>query len=453
MINKKGFVLILVVVFLSLLIMSALVIMNLGCGDLLNARTMGDITSANYVAMSGAELMYGRLKSMEGQMVSWPQTMSSADSTVNTLYSGGTQIGTFSITANAAGTDTLGMVSTGNVNGKTARVAVRYGFTSSFTNGYPIGSIGNMSLSGQRSGGQRSWVRAEGPLASKGTISTNNFVQVSGSLLEHQGLVAPSFWQKYDAFAGTWSSKQIYDTNGNNSFVPDPDNKGYVELADCGGDAAQEAIFSADDINSDGLVNEKDAFISYYTVELNKLSLNIGLGQSYYYSGNQVFDPASVPVGTPIIFVDGNVDIEFNDTEWWGSACDHTIIATGDITIIQPTNGSNDTLTLVAWGDVNTGGVHSYGGIQGNMTVYANGDFNAYYGGRTNGTVFTKGEADIDTVLVIPGLLNRDFNRGKEDWSNPANWPLGLPPNYNMMSLTFRIKNERTQFVPIWQRE
>ena len=110
-------------------------------------------------------------------------------------------------------------------------------------------------------------------------------------------------------------------------------------------------------------------------------------------------------------------------------------------------------MTLIALGDVNTGGVVAFGGVSGNLVVYADGDFNAYYGGRTNGTIFAKGNIDVDTVLPIPGLLNRDLNRGTEDWSDPADWPLGLPQGYNRISLSFRIKDESIEYVPVWQMD
>lgn len=201
------------------------------------------------------------------------------------------------------------------------------------------------------------------------------------------------------------------------------------------------------------MINDKDAFVAYYTVELNKQNLNIGEGQSAYYNGTQNFSPTSIPSGTPIIFVNGDANILFSDTSWWGKNTNHTLVATGDINIVQPTNRNQQTLTLISYGDVNTGGVHAFSGIQGNMVVYANGNINGYYGGKTNGAFFAGENVNFDTVLAIPGLLNRDISRGSTDWANASALPLGLPPGYDRISSQFVIKNEKTGFTPVWQRE
>jgi hypothetical protein len=326
-------------------------------------------------------------------------------------------------------------------------MTVKYGFDSPFNNGFPLGCLGPMSLTGTKESkkGMRSWVRAEGPLISGSSITTNDFTQISGELMENQPVSAPSFWLG-----------DKYDTNNDGSFIGDTNGDGAVNSSDV--PKGQEAVFAADDINNDGVIDEKDAFTYYYTVFLNNpannslgVALEIGQGEAHYYSSSQNFDPWSVPEGTPAIFVDGNVDILFNDTAWWGGSSNHTIIATGDVNIIQPTNGSNDTLVIISYGNVTTGGVRAFGGVRGNIVIYANGDFNAYYGGRTDGAIFAKGSVDIDTVLPVPGMLNRDINRGDVDWSDPANWPIGLPPGYMRASLSFRIRNESTDFVPVWQ--
>lgn len=443
MAGEKGFVIVLVVAFLIVLVLMAGVIVSMGGGEILQTRLTNDTASAYYVAVSGAEIMYANLKSKEGQTVSWPQSIASGE--VRTRSSGGQLIGTFSVTANTSAHDIFGIVSEGTVNGHKARVVARYGFDSSFTNGYPLGNLGPMTLAGAGLQGVRSWVRAEGPLASASTIKTNSYVQVSGDVLQNQSFTAPTFW------LGT-----TFDTNNDHSYIADTNGDGAVNSTDIL--EGQETVFAADDVNSDTVIDDKDAFTYYYTIYLNNpannslgTGLGIGPGEANYYSGSQSFNPWSVPGGTPIIFVDGNVDISFYDTKWWGGSSKHTIVSTGDINIVQPTNGSDDTLTLVSYGDVNTGGVRAFAGVRGNIVIYAGGDFNAYYGGRTDGTIFAEGNIDVDTVLPIPGLLNRDINKGTVDWSDPANWPLGLPPNYSMVSLSFRIKDEEAEFVPIWQ--
>ena len=442
--NKAGFIIIIVVAFLAVLLIVTVLIVNIGCGEILQTNAAKNSTKALYTAITGADMLYSKLKSKEGGIVTWPQTDSG---TVYATATGGENMGSYSATANTVTTNVFGIVSTGTYNGKTSRVTVRYGFDSPYTNGYPIGCIGSMTLSGQKWLVLRSWVRAEGPLASGQTVSTNNFVKVSGDILENQTFTAPSFWLGL-----------VGDTNNDASFVSDVDGDGNITTADIA--AGQEDIFNADDVNDDGIVNDADAFIHYYTVFLdnaanNSLGQDLGIspGETAYYNGDQAFDPWSVPAGTPIIFVNGNVDIAFSDTAWWGGDTTHTIVATGNINIVQPTNGSNDTLALIAYGSVNTGGIRAFGGVRGNLVVYAHSDFNAYYGGRTDGTIFASGDVDIDTVLPIPGLLNRDLNRGDTDWADPGNWPLGLPPSFNQISLSFRIMNEASEFVPVWHRE
>lgn len=452
---KKGFVIIIVIAFLAILILIASIIVNLGCGEILQVRLKNDMASAYYVAVSGAEFMYANLKSREGQIVNWPQSISG---TVQTRATGGLTIGTFSANANTVAQEVLGITSEGTVNGHKARITVKYGFGSTYTNGVPIGSIGAMELYGTRWWALRSWVRAEGPLESNSTITTNSYVQVSGEILQNQSFVPPHFWWRYNAATGSWTEKTIYDTNGDGQYLTDVNGDGSVTVEDAGGDEARIATFNADNTySSDSVINDKDAFYTYYTAELNTAeNLNIGPGQVNYYSGTQTFGPGDVPQGTTIIFVNGDANILFNDQNWAGGARDHTIVSINDITIVQPTNGSDDRMTLVAFGNVNTGGVIAFGGVRGNIVIYANEDFNAYYGGRTNGTIFAKDNVYVDTVLPIPGLLNRDLNRGTGDWADPASWPLGLPRGYLNASLSFSMKNETTSppagYVPRWQR-
>ena len=452
---KKGFIIIIVIAFLAVLILIALVIANLGCGEILQVRLKNDLEAAHYVAISGAEFMYANLKSKEGQTVTWPQALSG---TVKTKDTGGVTVGTFTATANTVQSEVFGIYCEGTVNGHKSRVTVKYGFGSSYTNGVPLGSIGPMVLQGTRLGGLRSWVRAEGPLESNSTIATNEFVKVSGEMLENQSFVPPHFWWKYNPSSGSWTEKILYDTNGDGSRLTDVNGDSSVTVDDALGDPERIAIFNADNTyTSDSAINDKDAFYTYYTYELDTAeNLSLAPGESSYYSGTQTFGPGSVPTGTSIIFVDGDVDITYNDQDWSDGTRDHTIVSVSDITITQPTNGSDDRLTLVAYGDVSTGGVRAFGGSRGNIIIYANGDFNAYYGGRTNGTMFGKDGVLVDTVLPVPGLLNRDMNRGTGDWSDPANWPLGLPRGFLSASLAFSIKNEMMNppsgYVPRWQR-
>jgi len=453
MINKKGFILIITTAFVASLLVVAMAIINMSCGEINQTRVSNDQSSAYYVARSGAEMMYNYLKAKEGQTITWPQSMPSADSVVRTRGSGGTIIGTFSATADTISSNTFGIISTGTVNGRTARVTVKYGFSSSYNNGYPIGCAGAMSLEGSGWWIFRSYVRAEGPLASGSTITTNNFVQISGTTLQNQAFEPTNFWYKYNPATGTCNLPKIVgDTNGNGTYVTDENLDGSLTIADAGSDIAKQEAFALDDINSDGVVNNRDAFISYYTTELNQQGLNIGQGEARYYTGSQNFNYNSIPAGVPIVFVNGDVNINFNSTQWWAQNGNNTIVATGDINIIQPTNSSGNTLTLISYGSVNTGGLNFFGGINGNMVVCSVGNFNAYYGGKSNGAIYSNGQVNIDTVYPIPGLLNRDIKKGTLDWGNPDNWPLGLPQNYGRLSLLFAITPSGV-VKPVWQRE
>lgn len=447
MISKKGFVLILVVAFLAVMVILVWGIVNIGCSEVIQARAANDYASAYNIATAGAELLYAKLKSLENKTVIWPQSISSYQ--VLDKVPGGRTVGTFNAVANTVESSVFGIVSEGTVNGRTARVTVKYGFDSPLTNGAPLGCIGPMDLKGQKGLlGFRSWVRAEGPLASNSTITENNYVQVNGDVLQYQNFIAPSFWLNAP-----------YDTNNNGAFILDRTGDNKVSIDDATSDA-ERTEFANDDINGDGVIDGKDAFTYYYTVYLNsaennKLHQDLGINKdgSAYYTGTQTFDPWSVPLGTPIVFVDGDVNITFNDTAWWGGSGEHTIVATGNINIVQPTNGTGDVLTLIAFGDVNTGGVRAFGGVRGELVVYANNNFNAYYGGRTDGTIFAGGDVNIDTLVPIPGLLNRDINKGDSDWSNPDERPLGLPPGYNMISTSFKVQNESSTYKPKWNMD
>lgn len=447
---KNGFVIIIVLAFLFIFILAAWVVMDIGCGEILQTRTQNNSLSAYYVASTGAEMMYARLRNRPGELP--PQELSG---TVSTAFSGGNNVGTFTARADLISSELLGVVSQGTVNGQTSRVTVKYKVIPHYTNGATMGSVGPMSMGGRRLGGIRSWVRVDGPLASGSTITSNDYVQIRhGDVLENQNIAAPSFWWKLvNPDTNEWSAKTKYDVYGTNDparYITDVTGDNKVTIDDALGDEARKAVFRTNDINGDGEVNDKDAFVAYYTVELNKMNLGIAPGESNYYSSGVEFVPGDVPQGRTIIFVNGNVDIAYNDQNWARYACDHTIVATGNITIVQPTNGSDDRLTLVAYGDVITGGVRAFGGVTGTLDVYANGDFNAYYGGRIDGTIATGGNINIDTVLPIPGMLNRDMNRGSDNWDNAEDRPLGLPIFASTLPVTFEL-DELTQKV-VWER-
>lgn len=449
--SKKGFVIIIVVAFLTVLFLAVAVVVNLGCGEILATKIDNDLSSAFYVAGAGAERMYAILKvASNGSLtMTWPQS----DTLHNVQSQDGTIIGTYNASANTVSTNVFGIVSYGTVNGRTVRVTVKYGFDSPVTTGLPLGSVGPMTLHGTRWGPFRSWVRADGPLESASDITINETARVTGDVMPNQPLAAPNFWlyTKFD----TKDLGYAYSDGGAGSITR---AQALSQNADMIG------TFDENDMDDNGILDDKDAFIYYYTEYLNNPAnnslgqdLGINNGGTNYYSASQSFNPWSVPAGTPVVFVNGDVDILFSDTAWWGAASDHAIIATGNINIVQPTNGSNDRLTLISYGDVNTGGVRAFGGVRGDLVVYANSGFNAYYGGRTNGAIIAKESVYVDTVLPIPGLLNRDLKKGSRDWSDPSTWPLGLPPGYITASPAFTIKDETRSaplgYTPRWQRD
>lgn len=431
MAKRKGFVIIIVIAFLTVLILLAWVVVDIGCGEILHTKTRNDSLSAYYAAIAGAEMMYAHLNTSH---VNLPYTLP-GPGILATRSSGGQTVGTFTVSAGAITTDILEIVSEGTVGGHKARATVKYKFAPSYLNGAPIGCLGPMTMSGRKWWILTSWVRSNSDLVTGGTLTKNDYVQIAGTISQNQPIETPHFWWKYDAASDCWSQKATYDTLGTGVYITDVNGDGNVTIADALGDAAGEAIFRTNDINSDGEVNDKDAFVSYYTVELNKKNLGLAPGEAGYYEGNQAFGPGDVPSGKIIIFVNGDVNILFNDQNWSKGACDHTIVSTGDITIIQPVNGSDDRLTLVSYGDVSTGGLNFFGSVKGNLDVYANSSFNAYYGGTSNGTILAKDSVDVDTVLAIPAFLNRNLNKGTDNWwADPANMPLGLPQHYNTVT-------------------
>lgn len=131
--------------------------------------------------------------------------------------------------------------------------------------------------------------------------------------------------------------------------------------------------FDEDDMDSDEKITERDGFIYYYTETLGKGENNLGEtgspvdydiaveeatedGLGNYYSGDQYFGGFSGTYIDPdqeIIFVDGDVTILFNATEWWGSGeRDLTVVSTGDVDIYLPINQANDRLNIIAYGNV-----------------------------------------------------------------------------------------------------
>lgn len=447
--GRKGFVIILAVVSLAVLFLSGWAIIGLGCGEMLQTRMRNNYLTARYLAYAGAQRMYAHLYNIQQSngTVTWPLSISSTNVQV-----GSDNIGSYSVTANLTSETGVFMIaSTGRAGGRTARVTVKYGFTSTYTNGLPFGSIGPMDLEGDRWWFLTSWVYAEGPIQSASAISPPNnsnsvYVRYTGDVTQNSTGIAPaSFWLG-----------ATFDTDVSGSAYVDGDGSNSIDSNEVPPEMA--ADFAGDDVNNDGVIDDADAFYHYYTAYLDtQNSLSIAPGEANYYTGDQTFGPWTVPAGTNIIFVDGDVNIILNAQQWWSNASDFTIVSTGDITVVQPVNGTNDRLTLIAHGDFYTGGINlgDIADVDGNLVVYTGGDFTAILGGSTNGSFFAGGDTYIHTGLPS-FFFNRDMNQGTDNWLDPANRPLGLPPDYPIISKPFVIKAKTlgvsaTSYNPRWQ--
>jgi len=463
---NKGFTIILAMSLIAAFLIVASAIVGVSCGEIVQASMYSDTSSAYYLAVAGAERMYAYLKNIQAlnQTITWPLRPSGFNNV--TVQMGGSNVGTYTATAELTGqAGEFAIVSSGTAKGHTSIVTVKYGYSSTYTNGIPLGSMGPMNFSGSRWFIFTSRVYADGPIESASTISpsascpnSSPYVQYNGDVVPNMsGLGSPSYWYKYDQPTNSWSQKQVFDTDGNGQFVNDTTGKGYVNADDCAGDPVKLATFNADDTNDDDRVDNKDAFITYYTTELNTANnLGINPGGPNYYSGDKNLGPYTIPTGVSMIFVDGDVNIIFNAQKWWPTASDIAIISTQDITVVQPVNGSDDRMTLVAYDDVITGGINlgDIADVDGNVNIYANDDFNAVLGGSTNGSIMTGGNINVQTGLPS-FLFNRDLNQGTDSWFDPTRRPVGLPPSYPEVSKPFSIKAENFSalgYKPRWQR-
>jgi len=472
--TKKGFIAIIVFSALAVIILVAVVIVTLGSGEIIQIRTSNDSQAAYYAAIAGAEDMYTRLRSVSdtASQVVWPESISATN-----VQIGGATVGSYSVVADITSQANVFMISsTGTANGRSVTVTTKYGFTSSYTNGLPIGAVGPMSLTGHRIRLLFWWltygITADGPIECGSTVTPNSstngvYVTYSGTVAENSTDVSPmSFWMSPSAMTNL-------DVNNDGQYVTDTNGDGSVTAADAQ-DAAQLAIFTADNVAADTVIDNKDAFVYYYTGYLNQPQNNptgtdlgiSGPGDTNYYSGDTNFGPsgvfsATVPSGSQIVFVDGDASIVFNAQDWWNNESDLTVIATGDITIVQPWNGSNDRLNLISYGDIYTGGFNlgDVANVQGNINMLACGNFNAILGGSTNGSNFANGITTIDTEAELFGFLpiysSRDINQGTDSWASAADKPLGLPPGFPVVTKQFVINQELgggSGGYPIWQR-
>ena len=455
--SRKGLVIIVVISFLLIITLLAWAIVEMGCGEIIQSRVRNDLVSAFYVASAGAETLYATLRTQSN--VIWGQAASGS------VSQSGYSIGNFSAVTNILSSDEFYIASEGTVNNRKAKVIVKFGYSSDFTGGVPLGSIGPMILEGAS---QLAKLRIEGPAMSNSTITLVDSVQVTNGTLPNLSMPIPDFW--CDAYM---NPKIKFDTNNDGNYVTDTNSDGVVTLAEAQVQG-KEDIFNADnvyttiqDLNGDGIIgadesanlseiNDRDAFFYYYTVDLDtRYDLDIAPGEANYYSAEQSFEAGDVATDVRVIFIDGSVAIDQNDQAWVGignATLNHTIAAVGDISIIQPTNRPGDVLTIVSCHDVyTTGTMGNQGGILGDLIIYANNNFTADNGGKANGSIFAGGTVTIDTIGDDQGRDHRMLNRSTIDWNDEADRPIGLPKNYGLISLDFSIENESTH-KSVWQR-
>jgi hypothetical protein len=432
----RGFIMILVTVSLAILILSASIIVTLGCSELMATRVRNDmLVSAYYVAISGCELKYADMKAT--RQPGWGTPVS------GTIAVGTNTIGTYSATATDMGSNTLAIVSNGTVGGHTATATVLLGYLQDYTGPLAVGSYGAVTLTGASN---QAKLMMDGPAASStSTVTLSGRVIISGDpqTINNSGVPKVSFWLG-----------QTFDTTGDSNYAYDTNLDGQV-TADEAAAQQMQAAFALDDANGDGVINERDAFVYYYTTYLNDpannrtgQSLNIGAGQSRYYNGDQTFGTGSIPDSVPIIFVNGNCTITEND----GATTDHTVVVTGNLTLYQPDNGPEDRNTYVVYGNVYTSGEMGHsGGTKGDLIIFANGNIDKQGGGKMNASIFANGTLNMNTAGDT-GKKHLMLSRLTETWSG-GNSPLGIPPGYpNEITAGFSVKNQ-TSFPPVWQRE
>ncbi len=327
---------VLAIVFIMVLTPLVWVLINIGMSETVGSSKNVDILRAYYLAASGAEWMYARLKTMETKTVTWPQATQTGDVTIN-----GVRVGTYTVSADALSSNIFAIVSEGRVTDAAGTVLsraslhVKYRFTSSSDLvGLPLGASGDMQLYGSSIFGFKSWVRVEGPVWAGGGFDINDYVKITGEAAGNQTIPQVSFWLG-----------ARFDTNNDSVYAADLNSDGIVTWAEAEAQGtAYEEAFNNDDIyNHDGVnpatnvIDNNDAMYYYYTTYLNNLmGLQIGPGEANYYSGDLALYPGSVSDSVQVIFATGNIDITLNDQDWADGAMDHTIIAMNDITKSSP---------------------------------------------------------------------------------------------------------------------
>ncbi|MFH1190553.1 MAG: hypothetical protein V1682_07715 [Candidatus Omnitrophota bacterium] len=469
--GKSGFVMVIVISVMAILALVASVIINVGCGEAIQVRTQNDYVSAGYMAAAGAERMYAIIADR------WQSSATEEWTTLNLAQTNmvvdGVTVGNYR--ANAYRTNNpreFNIVSIGMVNNRSVTVTAKYGYMVDYSNGVPLSAVGNMSLTGHKVLFWKFPVSVDGPVNGAGTIEplgngdtrfpNNNYVQYTGTVTEGAPVTAPSFWL-YSRF----------DTKGLGVPITHSDPN-YIIVGDC---TTQDQIDAFNENNvyttttqDAARLDDKDGYYYYYTTYLDndptgpyydaaKPHLEIGPGEANYVASDVTYSPFSVPSGEEIIFVDGDVNVILNAQSFWTGTSDLTLVSMNDILIIQPVNGSDDRLTLVAYNSIDTGGL-SLGEdalIEGNLVMYSGGGFNAYLGGKSYGPIFAGGNVLIDTNWSFL-YSARDFNMGRDNWADAANWPLGLPSGFPVFNRGYHVRTEEpgtdlsANYNPRWQK-
>jgi hypothetical protein len=483
--RNRGFILLIVLASMAVVILSGVALINIGTNEMVQVKRDTDQMNAYYGAVSGAERLYAFLTSQLNQNISWASQISSGS-----VVAGESTLATYSAFADSISYDSatkkgeLGIVSTGVSGGATSRITVKYDYTATSVGPPPVSSFGNIVLTGHTDGDlhkpKSSSIYIEGPLqagpdsAVSKTDPAGLVEVIGGSENDVDGISKLSFWlpdrSKFDTTDThtVFSDATTVTVDGVSSTV----HTGYVTEAMAIAQAGTAdktnptlATFYANDVNGDLVINDKDAFIYYYTVYLDQATetddaahLNIGPGETNYFSPTSTPDSfkdprTGLPVklleaedslvlkkrevarGTEIIFVDGDLYINKTDIKWKNGAFTHTIVCTGDVAINQPTNGKDDTLAIVALGNVSICGKDTgKSQLNGNFIVYTAGNFTALRGGTSHNAIFAEGTVTIDT-LTADKKYDRTMYGLLGSWSSP----IGLPPGYRTIAYKFAL--------------
>lgn len=476
--RRGGFIIILVISVIAVLILVAVAIINMGCGEAIQVRAQNDYISAGYMAAAGAERMYAIIANR------W-QSISTEEWTTLTLpwtnmIVDGVTAGRYKADAYRADNPReFYIAATGEVNNRSITVTTKYGYMVDYSNGIPLSSVGSISLLGHKVLFWKFMVNADGPVNSASSIipngnadpaysPTNRYVQYTGAVNQNTSVTTPSFWLH-----------SRFDTTGTGVTIPHS-NPDYITLEEA---TARETVapgalaaFNANNVYTKTAgdadrIDDKDGFYYYYTEYLDKAENNstgtdLGIGfdasgdpEENHLTTDITYGPFSVESGQKIVFVDGDVNVLFNAQQFWNNSSDLTIVSMEDINIIQPVNGPDDRLTLISYGDIATGGINlgDNADVKGNLVLYSGEDFSAVLGGVTNGSIFAEGNIAVDTRWLII-YSARDFNMGTDNWADAMDWPLGLPSGYPVFNRGYHVRTEglgtdlTANFNPRWQK-